>query len=105
MLALLVLVACKQAWLSLVGCTLALSEGEADDCMQELACLLHKSALAEKEPWPGAECARRGSVARFPTGRSALAARGGAEAHTSLQGAPSTSLRILRWNKTAEKRE
>jgi len=50
MLALLVLVVCKPAWLSLVGCRLASLEGEVDDCMLELACLLHKSALAEKEP-------------------------------------------------------
>ena len=105
MLASSVLVVCKLAWSSLVACRLASSEGEAADCTTELACWQHKSALAEKEPWLGAECAQRGSVARCPTGRSALAARGGAEAHTSLQGAPSTSLRILRWNKTAEKKE
>jgi len=101
MLALLVLVACKQAWLSLVGCTLASLEGEADDCMQELACLLHKSALAEKEPWLDAECGQHGWVVRCPIGRSAPAARGEAEEHTSLPGALSISLRILRWNKTA----
>jgi len=101
MLASSVSVVCKLAWSSLVACRLASSEGEAADCTTEPACSLHKSALAEKEPWLGAECAQRGSVGRCPTGRSALAARGGAEAHTSLQGAPSTSLRILRWNKTA----
>jgi len=50
MLALLVLVVCKPASLSLVGCRLALLEGEVAYCMLELACLLHKSALAEKEP-------------------------------------------------------
>ena len=50
MLALLVLVVCKPASLSLVGCRPASSEGEVADCMLELACLLHKSALAEKEP-------------------------------------------------------
>ena len=105
MLALLVSVVCKPAWSSLVGGRLALSEGEAADCMPELACSLHKSALAEKEPWLGEECAQRGWVANCPTGRSAPAARGEAEAHTSLQVAPSTSLHILRWNKTAEKRE
>jgi len=100
-LALLVLVACKPAWSSLVGCRLASSEEGAAGCMPELACSLHKSALEEKVPWLDVECVQRGWVERCPTGRSALAARGEAEAHTSLQGAPSTSLRILRWNKTA----
>ena len=74
-------------------------------CKPELACWLHSSALAEVEPWLGVECAQRGWVEHCLTGRSALAARGEAEAHTSLQGAQSTSLRILRWNKTAEKKD
>jgi hypothetical protein len=101
MLALLVSVVCKPAWSSLAACRRASSEGEAADCMTELVCSLHKSALAEKEPLLGVECAQRGWVGRCPTGRSTLAARGEAEEHTSLQGAPSTSLRILRWNKRA----
>jgi len=60
MLALLVSVVCKPAWSSLAACRRASSEGEAADCMTELVCSLHKSALAEKEPWLGVECAQRG---------------------------------------------
>lgn len=60
MLAWSVSVVCKLAWSSLVACRLASSEGEAADCMTELACLLHKSALVEKEPVLGEECAQRG---------------------------------------------
>jgi hypothetical protein len=58
MLAWSVLVVCKPAWSSLVACRLASLEGEAADCMTELACLLHKSAL--EEPGLGVECAQRG---------------------------------------------
>ena len=99
----LVLVVCKLALSSLVGYMPALSEEEAVECMMEPACLQRKSALAERAPWLVVGCAPRGSEARCPTGRSGPAARGAAGARTLLRGAPSTSLRNLRWNKTAEK--
>jgi len=101
MLAWSVLVVCMPASSSLAAYKLASSEGEAVDCMTELACLLHKSALAGKEQWLDVVCEPHGLVERCLTGRSALAARGEVEEHTSLLEAPSTSLRILRWNKTA----
>ena len=99
----LVLVVCKLALSSLVGYTPALSEEEGVDCKMEPACLQRTSALAERVPWLVLGCAPRGSGARCPTGRSRPATRGAAGARTLLRGALSTSLRNLRWNKTAEK--
>ena len=99
----LVLVVCKLALSSLVGYMPALSEEEGVDCKMEPACLQRTSALAERVPWLVVGCAPRGSGARCPTGRSGPATRGAAGARTLLQGVPSTSLRNLRWSKTAEK--